>query len=91
MVAYRLTIINKHWYRVTIKELEQDKVDVFCIDNGVTKKVEKKLIQELPYKEKDMTKVFRISLKGVRIWYGRKVPESNQKSPRNIGVQGEGK
>ena len=48
-----------------------------------------KLIQELPYKEKDKMKVFCISSKEVRIWYGRKVPESNQKSPRNIGVQGE--
>ena len=46
----------------------QDKVEVFCIETGVTKQVEKKFIKELPdkYKEKDMTKVFRISLEGVR-------------------------
>ena len=37
---------------------------VFCIDTGVTKTVEKKFIKELPdkYKEKDMTKVFCVSL-----------------------------
>ena len=45
-----------------------DKVEVFCIETGVTEKVEKKFINELPdkYKEKDMTKVFCISLEGVR-------------------------
>ena len=43
--------------------MEQDKAEVFCIDTGVTKKV------ELPekYKEKDMTKVFSISLEGVKL------------------------
>ena len=48
--------------------IEQDKVEVFCIETGVTKKVEKKIIKELPdkYKEKDMTKMFCISFKGVR-------------------------
>ena len=40
--------------------MEQDKVEIFSIDTGFTKKVEKKYIKELPdkYKEKDMTKVF---------------------------------
>ena len=47
----RLTITYKRWYRVTIQELEQDKVGVFCIDNGITKKGEK-LILELPDKYK---------------------------------------
>ena len=48
--------------------IEQDKVEVFCIETGVTKNVEKKFIKELPdkYKEKDLTKVFYISLEGVR-------------------------
>ena len=57
---YLARLTNRCWYRVTKQEMEQDKVEVFCIDTGVTKKVEKKYIKELPdkYKEKDMTKVF---------------------------------
>ena len=44
---YLARLTNRCWYRVTKQEMEQDKVEVFCIDTGVTKKVETKYIQFL--------------------------------------------
>jgi hypothetical protein len=42
---YLARLSNKRWYRVTIQKIEQDKVEVFCIDTGVTELVEKNLIK----------------------------------------------
>lgn len=42
---YLAKLTNGRWYRVTIQVMEQDNVQVFCIDTGVTEIVEKKFIK----------------------------------------------